>query len=362
MSPKERTTNASSSDDVDKIIAVDASAPREHEADEADETAFVDELRDAFRRLAPQGSLSWAYQSAYDDLARQFGVNRSAPGTLDAAVPAQPGSGAGRRALEHVAPRLESWIDARISAAAATATQRALADSREEIAAGLASASEALRFLAARVAQLEADAARRRVPIDDMAELFEPVDVSAWIDASVDWMTGDRPDGDVVHAECGDGALVAALVSAAIDAYGVDPRGSCALAALRRHVSVHLADTAPYLRTLSPASMAGMVLSGVVDRVAVADVVDLVDLGTSTLRAGAPLVVIVAGEHAEDAWTPSARDLAPGRALGAETWDRLLRRAGCSGVHRLDAASRGDAESGQSPATVGFALAARWPG
>ncbi len=361
MAPKERTTKAPSPDHDDKHGSTGTSARPDGVPDEADVTAFVSELHDAFGRLAPQGSLAWAYQSAYDDLARQFGINRITAEGLDAPVPPGPSNGVGRRALEHVAPRVESWIDARISAAAATATQRALADGRGDIEAGLASASEALRFLAARVEQLEADAARRRVPVDDMAELFDPFDVSDWTDAVVQWLASGRPHGDVVHGECGDGELLAALSSAAIDAYGIEPRGSWARATSGRDLRVHLADTAEYLRTLAPASIAGIVLSGVVDRIAVEDVVDLVELGASKLRVGAPIVVIGAGHLGVGGWSPSARDLAPGRALSVETWDRLLRRAGCSEVHGLEAGARGDEASGVARAPLGFAVAARWP-
>jgi Methionine biosynthesis protein MetW len=323
---------------------------------------LVGELHDAFGRLAPQGSLAWAYQSAYDDLARQFGIDRNTTERFDAPVPSTPSSGVGRRTLEHAAPRLERWIDARISAAAATATQRALSDSLGQIEAGLASASEALRFLAARVALLEADTARRRAPVDDMAELFEPVDVTAWTGAAVRWMTSDRPHGDVIHAECGDGELLAAFCDAGIDAYGVDPRGSCVLATLRRKVHVHLADTAEYLRAVPPTSVAGMVLSGVVDRIAVEDIVGLLALVASKLCAGAALMVIGAGDGSEDGWSSSARDLAPGHALSAETWDRLLRRVGCTEVHLLDAVTGSDGPSDGGVAAPGFALAARWPG
>lgn len=137
------------------------------------------------------------------------------------------------------------------------------------------------------------------------------------------------PGGRVLHGECGDGALVAALRSAGVDAYGIDPGSAAADVAATHGVDVRRDDTVGHLAALADGVLGGVVLSGVVDRCGSAQRHRLVQLAEVKLAPGAAVAVVstpparwaaVAG--------PVAADLAPGQPWHAETWATLLRRAG----------------------------------
>ena len=114
--------------------------------------------------------------------------------------------------------------------------------------------------------------------------------------------------------------------------------GAFAWAAAGRGLRVHLGGVAPYLESLGEGSLSGIVLSGVLDRVALEDQVGLVDLAAGRLAAGGALVLIgtrpAAAASGRDAL---AQDLLPGRPLHPETWALLLDRAGFGAVEPLEA-------------------------
>lgn len=354
-------------------------APPGHAGTPGDETlpggtppgGIAAELGAAFRRLRPQGSDRWNFAAAFARLEERYG-RPSPAGDLEAAgtdpggeaPPAGGPVGGGeavpdrsrlhRLADRYVTERLEAWIADLATAAADRATAAALAREHGSIAEGFDAAVEALRFLGARVERLEDAAGRRRDPVDAVGTLAPPPQLAAWTAPVVGWVRGARPPGPVLHGECGDGELVAALAAAGVAARGVEPRGAAAWRAADRGAAVHVGGVAELLASLPEGSLGGLVLSGVVDRAPLDELVALVGTATARLAPGAPLVVLGTWpEAAATAWSAAAGDLLPGRPLHPETWELLLARAGYADVGRLG--PEGPADPGS------FAVKAKMP-
>ncbi len=312
---------------------------------------FLDELAEAFRRLRPQGSARWNFAAAFAQLEHSFGEptarsgvddGPSAPTTDDGSVPG-PGGGAGRssqrvarRAADPVISRVQPWIEARAAEAATSATRQALAEGSTRFEEGFDAVVEAFRFLAARVELLEDAAARRRAAGEGSAWLVAPPQLGVWEEPTARGLAGS-PEGTVVHGECAGGTFARALMAAGLAVRGCEPRGSLAWAAAAGGVPVHLGPVPEYLAGLGAGSLSGLVLTGVVDRLALEDQVALVDLAAGRLSAGGRVVVLgtLPGDRAtgRDA---VARDLLPGRPLHPETWALLLDRAGFDEVGPLE--------------------------
>lgn len=142
--------------------------------------------------------------------------------------------------------------------------------------------------------------------------------------------------GRVLHAEAGAGELLERLTDAGKDAYGVDSSEGACLAAADRGLDVRPDDVLAHLRSLSPASLAGLVLSGCVDRLPVGALLDLADLAATRVAPGGVVVVVSAEPRSWARWrSPIEADLAPGRPLNADTWQHLLLARGleASEVH-----------------------------
>jgi hypothetical protein len=300
-------------------------------------------LAEAFRRLRPQGSDRWNFGDAFgrlESLVEDTKAQPDAPTDPDPTGPAQeasPSSFAHRVFDRTVADRLQPWIEERAAAAAQRATQEALADGLAAMAGGFDATVEAFRFLAARVEGLEDAAGRRRAPVDGVPWLAPPPDLSAWAGPLVRWLSDHGATGEVLHGECGDGTVAAALAEAGLRLRGAEPRGTRAWSAAARGVDVHVGATEELLGALGPGTLGGVVLSGVVDRLPVEDLVALVELATDRLAEGAPLVVVsTSPDAARSGWDAVARDLLPGRPLHPETWALLLARAGYDQVEQLD--------------------------
>jgi len=250
-----------------------------------------------------------------------------------------------RLVRQHVVPRVEPWFEVRARRVSSEVLAAGLHGMREgtiepladRVDAGFEASVEAFRFLAARVDALEESAARRRAPVDGPAWLLEPTDLDPWIVPVADWLADRAGRGPVVHAECGTGGLLSALTGAGATAEGIEPRGPSAWTAAERGQSVELGSVAERLAARASKSLGGLVLSGVVDRLAVEDVVALVVLAADRLAPGAPLVVVSARpEVVASGWPAVARDLLPGRPLHPETWELLLARSGLGPVSRLE--------------------------
>lgn len=329
----------------------------------ATSSGFAGELAAAFRRLRPQGSARWNFSAAFARLEERFGSrqavsgsppgaevdataapNGTAEGTPDSTVGGEPGrSPLHRLADRYLIGRLRPWVTDQAVAAASRATRETLADERRTTADGFDAAIEAFRFLGARVEQLEDAAVRRSAPVDAVASLAVQPQLGAWTGPVIAWLIETGASGVVLHGECGDGELVGAMVEAGIEARGMEPRGDIAWLAADRGARVEVGEVPDLLRSQPPGSLGGLVLSGVVDRVPVDDLVALVSTSVSLLAPGAGLVVVgTRADAAATGWDAVARDLLPGRPLHAETWELLLARAGFVDVGRLTPGPGGD--------------------
>jgi hypothetical protein len=219
----------------------------------------------------------------------------------------------------------------------------------------MAQVVEAFRFLSARVRTLEERLEYEDRPVDGAAWLLPAPELGIWVEPIATHIVGATPGGDVVHGDCGEGALLGVLQKAGLTARGAEPRGAVALRALERGHAVSMAEVAEELATCAPASLGGLVLSGVVDRVPLHSLVSLLNRSRDALALGAPIVVVARDPNrSADQAGAVGRDLLRPQPLHAETWTVLLQRAGFVSVAPLAGGAERDAETR-------FALAAAAP-
>lgn len=339
---------------------------------------FLAELAAAFSRRCPQGTARWNFSDAFTRLEKRFGAATPGSATPGSPTPPAPVPSTGPQAVEqshsmlhklgdrYVAERLRPWIEE----LAAAATERALAAGlgriEGELAGGFDATVEAFRFLGARVEAIEDLATKEREPVDAVAWLAPPPALGEWSGPVADWIAGAHTVGEVLHGECGEGELAVALSEAGLTVRGAEPRGAVAWEAAERGTDVYIGPIAGLLGSMVAGSLGGLVLSGVVDRATLGELVGLLDLATERLAAGAPLVIVgTRPEAVTTGWDAVARDLLPGRPLHAETWELLLTRAGYVEVGRLlPAPARGGGERGSGRASAGgdtYAVKGRRP-
>ncbi|HMD46641.1 MAG TPA: hypothetical protein VKG43_10795 [Acidimicrobiales bacterium] len=321
-----------------------AGAAEDGRPDDAPPPAFVAELKAAFRRLAPQGSVRWNFSDAFTRLESLFGepvrrspLTGSAP-PPSAPAPAATGGGWGVAVRQSFREAITRWTP--------TDGERGTTLADERVAQGFDATVEALRFLGARVEELEAAASRRTRPVDGLSWLAPTPDLTGWVAPVLDWLGAHPPAGPVVHAEAGEGALTAALAAAGMAAEGVEPRGELAWAGAARGLEMHVQSAPGYLAGCRPEEVGGLVLSGCPDHLGLDALVDLLDLVADRLAPGAPLVVIGLVPGAEQrAWSPAAQDLLPGRPRHPQTWELLLTRRGLASITPLRPADGADGQT-----------------
>ncbi len=294
-------------------------------------------LRASFARLAPQGSDEWNFMGAFTLLGDRFGPYQ--PGASDLADvegggASDRGAGAGRRGAGRLG-RLRAG-----AAASTTATGPEAGKSDFDEAMG--HIIEAFRFLHARVSTLEARIADDDVPLDGAAWLAPARELGTWVDPVATFVRAHATGGEVVHADCGDGALVLALDQDGTPARGVEPRGAVALRALERGAPVTISEVSEYLGTCAESSLGGLVLSGVIDRLPLHAVIPLLAQSRSALAPGAPLVVVSEAPTDPPHAQPTTADLVDGRSLHSQTWGLLLERSGFVDIEGLAGAADGD--------------------
>lgn len=274
-------------------------------------------LRASFARLSPQGSDEWNFMGAFTHLGDRFGPYR--PGASDVAdllASQERGRRGGRLGrLWPGAPR-------------AAGPAEPEAGEQSEVEEAMTDVIEAFRFLHARVSTLEARLASEDTPLDGAAWLIPARELDGWVEPLAAFVAARAANGAVVHADCGEGALVRALQQLRVAARGVEPRGGVALRALESGCDVTIVEVDEFLAHSSAASLGGLVLSGVTDRLPLHALLPLLARSRRSLADGAPVVVVAeqaAAGGGEDAVPRDLHDAAP---LHVETWDLLLTRSG----------------------------------
>jgi hypothetical protein len=210
---------------------------------------------------------------------------------------------------------------------------------------------EAFRFLHARVSTLEARAGTADVPLDGAAWLAPARELGGWVEPLASLIKERSPGGDVLHADCGEGALISALTQQGVEATGVEPRGGVALRALERGCDVTISEVTEHLSQRQTGSLGGLVLSGVVDRLPLHAILPLLADSRRALTAGAPIVVVSEPLAPLSANAPTSHDMVDRAALHLETWELLLDRSGFADVTPLPVGIGGDERFGLSAAT-----------
>jgi hypothetical protein len=279
-------------------------------------------LRAAFARLAPQGSDQWNFLGAFTHLGDRYGPYHPGASKLSEMLAPSPTADAGRTRLGRLVGKRDSASEREAS----------------ELSEAMGHVVEAFRFLSARVETLEQRLARQDNPIDGAAWLVPALELGELVVPITSHLVthGVGADGVVVHGDCGSGALLAALAAEGLRAHGVEPRGEVALGALERGREVAICEVSEDLSSRPDASVQGLVLSGVVDRLPLHALLALLAHSRRVLSLGAPIVVVVSEAGAESAWEPSSRDLTDGRPLSTQAWDMLLDRAGFTDVAVLE--------------------------
>jgi len=181
----------------------------------------------------------------------------------------------------------------------------------------------AVRVLGHHVAALETVTGHAARAHQEVARLPVASPARDWNDAVVGALR--EVAGRVLVAECGTGDLLAALVAAGIDTYGVEPRLASADAAAARGLEVRADDLVTHLHAVQTDDLAGAVLVGAIERATPGELLELVELLVDRLAPGAVLVVISRGPTAPVRGPEAvAADLAPGRPVHPETWSYLL--------------------------------------
>jgi hypothetical protein len=312
----------------------DAGGPTPETPVGVDRVNAADALEAAFARLAPQHSDVWNFGAAFTHLGDRYG-------------PYHPGASALSDAMESAGRTTRR--PGRLGRLRRDGGDRPGEGEKTELEDALGHVVEAFRFLSSRVATLEARLAAEDRPIDGAAWFAPARELGPWVEPVAAHVRAATPGGDVVHADCGEGALLDALAGAGVPAHGVEPRGAVALDALERGRAVTIGEASEHLAGRPAASVGGIALSGVVDRLPLHALVSLLGQCTRALARGAPLVVVSEATATREA---PADDVVPGTPLHAATWHLLLERAGLVQIEPLATAGGYDGR---------FALSAAMP-
>jgi hypothetical protein len=280
-----------------------------------DRARAAEALRQAFTRLAPQGSDAWNFLAAFTHLGDRYGPYHPGASALSDSLSAPDGEARRAGPLDRLRPRRERA--ARMPGGEKTDLEEAMGH-----------VVEAFRFLSARVETLEARVAAQDQPVDGAAWLVPARELGPLAGPVAAHVVARTPGGVIVHADCGHGELLHALRDRGAEAHGVEPRGALALQAIEHGSSVTIAEASEHLASRPEGTMGGVVLSGVTDRLPLHALLPLLAQSRRVLQRGAPLVVVSEPVEATESRDPAARDLVDGRPLHQATWELLLQRAG----------------------------------
>lgn len=183
--------------------------------------------------------------------------------------------------------------------------------------------TRAVKLLGRRVDAIEQVLPAVLPPVPGMAPPTVP-DAEHWAAHLPARLTGTQ--GRVLQADAGDGTILAALVAAGVDAYGVDANPLTA-----GDADVRVEDPLEHIDQLADGTLGGAVLAALPDRLSVGGKVTLLDRVLPKLAPGGTLVIVAAHPRAWAAKVGAVNaDLAPGRPLDPETWRHLLTERGCT--------------------------------
>ena len=140
-------------------------------------------------------------------------------------------------------------------------------------------------------------------------------DLSPWADIVVTALAGIR--GRVLLTECGDGALIRSMLSAGLDAYGVEPSEELTVEAAGAGLDVRTDTAIRHLRKVPDESLAAVVLS--VDTLPTGEVVAIAGRAVDALAPGGTLMVLSAGPLA---WARSVDPVATRSTMQSATPSR----------------------------------------
>jgi hypothetical protein len=312
--------------------ADDAEGPGAPATDHAPSAAEA-ELLDVFSRLAPAGTHRWNFEESMSRL------NPQPPPAPPAVVPPWEGlppdvwargrsAQVGQRMVGDVLAAVADLLatDARAAATEAAGAQ-AQADRQQFIAAW-----DALRYLAVRLERLErrSDVVADLFP--DLARVVPEADVGPWAEHLAHWFTPPEAEGSVIHGESGNGSLLRALRALGYQASGIEPRAERVWAGAG-DPTVALGEVTDRLGEVADGELAGVILSGCIDRLDLPGKLLLTELALSKTAPGATVAVLPTDQQAfADACPVTALDLAPGRPLHPETWSAVFARVGLAEV------------------------------
>ena len=211
---------------------------------------------------------------------------------------------------------------------------------------------EAFRFLHARVSSLEAHVSTEDVPLDGAAWLAPARELDGWVEPLTSFVKSRTRQGDVLHADCGEGALIVALTQQGVPAIGVEPRGGVALRALERGCEVSISEVTEHLPQQSTASLGGLVFERRRGPVAAPhDPAAARRLPPCARQRCTHRDRVRAPRSAFARTRPTSQDMVDRAALHLETWELLLDRTGFVDVTPLPAGTGGDQRFGVSATT-----------
>jgi len=183
--------------------------------------------------------------------------------------------------------------------------------------------SRALHVLDAQVTDIRRKVDALAVPPSAVVDVGWAHNPDAWWVETVT-STLASGGGRALHAACGDGWLVGALVARGVDAYGVDPRSQVPRPGLEV-LDLRVEDVGPHLGAVASGALHGVVLSGVVEG---SGFVERRNLLQGAARCLAPHGVLFVHSLTPASWAaddaPVEADMAAARPYRARTWLRVL--------------------------------------
>jgi Methionine biosynthesis protein MetW len=157
------------------------------------------------------------------------------------------------------------------------------------------------------------------------------------------------PDGRILHAECGEGSLLEALSEADLDVYGIDPGTAGADVAVRKGLDVRRDEVLGHLGSIAAERLAGVVLSGCVDRMSVSERRRLLQLAEMKVAPGGTVaILLISASSWRERVGPVVADLAPSGPWSPETWAHLLQGLGFGAVSIFSGPESGEGTTTES--------------